>query len=136
MMIMLFSTIEMGSLVGDYITVNAAARAGVRIAATGAPIASITQRVSSITATLVAARLTTSLQYRTSSSGTWSDWTTITDTTLHGVAVNSAPSASEIRVLLSYSHPLVIPKLFSVLADNPPANDSRTINLSAYMQRE
>ena len=136
MMIMLFSTIEMGSLVGDYVVVNAASRAGVRIAATGAPLASITQRITSITASLNAARLTTTMQYRTSSNGTWSAWTTLSDTTSPGVAVNAAPSSSEVRILLSYSHPLIMPQLFSILADNPPTNNARTINLNAYMQRE
>ncbi len=137
LMTMLFSIIEIGAFVGDYVTINAAARAGVRVAATGSPVAIITQRVTSITSTLRADHLTTTLQYRTSTgSSSWSEWATLTDATDHGVAINSAPPVSEIRVLLSYRHPLIMPQLFSFLADNPPARDSRTINLSAYMQRE
>lgn len=135
--LMLFSIIEISSLVGDYMVVNAAARAGVRIAATGSTTAAITQRIDSTSASLNSQRLTVTMQYRTSiDGGAWSDWTTLTDTVVEGITVNSAPSVAEIRIALAYRHPLVMPHLFSFLADNPPTRDSRTINLSAYMQRE
>ena len=131
----LFAFVELSWLLTDIFILNAAARAGVREAAVGAPTSDITSRIQSVGSALDEDALSIVLEYRVKSGDTWGDWQTLGDTTEGSQVVNNAPSGSEVRVRLIYEHPILLPGLFSGIGDqdNPQV---RTITVSAVMRRE
>ena len=91
--VLLFGIIEFGTMFKDVLAINEAAREGARSAAVGNPTATITTRVDASVPTLDSTQLTTTYQYRTLTSGTWSSWSTLTDSS----GLNAAPSGAQIR---------------------------------------
>jgi Flp pilus assembly protein TadG len=132
---LLFGVVEVGSLVGDIVVLNAGARAGVRTAIIGATTADIAARVASVTTSLEQAKLAITSEYRVRVGGVWGAWTALGDVLQGGITVNTAPSGAELRVTLAYRHDLLLPGLFRALA-NTPQGDARLLQVRAYMQRE
>ena len=132
LMILLFGIIEFGFLFWDVLGLKQAAREGARVAAAGATTAKIADRVESSSLRQDAVQFDISLQYRLSASG---EWHTLGDTGSGAYAENNAPLGAQIRVTITYPHPLVTGGLFAALADDP---DSQTVTLraQAVMRRE
>lgn len=132
LVLLLFSTIEMGLLFKDSLSLNSACREAARVAAVGAPTTEITARARAAGTTLVTSNISVTQQYRTYSNGVWSAWTTLGNNTA-GTA-NNAPSGAQIKITLSYPHPLVTGSLFASLA----ASGTNVVNVrgSMVMMRE
>ena len=129
LVILLFGTVEMGMILKDVMVLNSAAREAARAASIGATNADTVSRASAAATTINTANLTVQLDFRTFASGVWSAWTPLT--TASGASQNSAPTGSQIRVVLNYPHPLIVGRLFtSLLATNQTAN---TMSLRATM---
>ncbi len=135
LLFILFGFVELSWLLTDIFILNAAARAGVREAAVGASTSEITSRALSVGSALDEDALTINLDYRVKSGDTWGEWQTLGDTAQGSTTVNNAPSGAEVRVRLVYQHKILLPGLFSGLAD-PGSSDVRTITVSAVMRRE
>lgn len=135
MLALLLGVIEVGSMVGDAVALNAAARAGARSAAVGADMSSIDARILAVGSGLDSSRLTITLSYRQYGDSGWSDWASLADAADGTATVNSAPAQAEVRVSLAYRHQLLVPGLFGSLGD-PGGADYRTLHASASMQRE
>ena len=112
--ILLFlATVEMGLMVKDSLVVNSACREGARVAGLGWTTTQISAQVAAAATTLSATSLTTTLQYRTCTSGTWGAWANLTD---NGTS-NAAPSGAQVMVTVRYPHQLVTGGLFASVAN-------------------
>ncbi len=132
LIILLFGTIEMGLLFKDALTLNSACREAARVAAVGARTADITARARAAATTLNASLITVTQEYRTYTGGVWSAWMTLGDSVV--TPTNDAPSGAQIRITLTYPHPLVTGALFQSLAD--PGTSTVTVRASMVMMRE
>lgn len=130
LMVLLFGIVEFGLIFKDVLAINQAAREGARAAAVGSTTSTITARVTASATTLKTANITTTSTYRTLTNGTWSSWTTLSDS----ADANAAPSGAQVKVAISYPHTLVTGGLFSRIAD--PNTNRITLNTSMVMRRE
>lgn len=130
LMVLLFGIVEFGLIFKDVLAINQAAREGARAAAVGSTTTTISARATASATTLTTANITTTSSYRTYTSGTWSAWTTLTNS---GNS-NAAPSGAQVKVALSYPHTLVTGGLFSRIAD--PNSNRITLTTSMVMRRE
>ena len=124
---LLFGIIEFGFVFKDLLVVHQAAREGARIAAVGATTTEIASRIDNSAPTLTIADLTIVLEYRTYSGGIWSAWGTLGDI---GGYENDAPANAQIRVSLTYLHPLACGPFFSRFVGDP---GDTTVNLDTAM---
>ncbi len=108
---LVFGIIEFGLMMKDYLTLNQAAREGVRSAAVGSPTSVVETRVRNSAATLNAAQITITLQKRTDVTGAWGALGNSTDG-----QYNNALPGDQVRVLLAYPHTLVTGRFFSWMA--------------------
>lgn len=132
LILLLFGTMEMGLLFKDSLALNSACREAARVAAVGATTTDITTRAQAAATTMVAANVTVVSQYRTYTSGVWGAWTTLGNNA--GGTGNNAPSGAQVRVTLTYPHPLVTGSLFASLAN--PGTNIVTVRGSMVMMRE
>lgn len=137
LVLLVFSILEVGLIIKDALTINQAAREGVRAAAVGAAIAAIDARLRSGAPTLTAANLVWYGQYRTlsKSAGTWSDWVALGDTGSGADLRNNAPVDAQIRITVTYPHQLVAGQLFSGLSDKGTPG-TMSLGASLIMRRE
>jgi len=124
---LLFGIIEFGFVFKDLLVVHQAAREGARIAAVGATTAEIANRIDNSAPTLTIDDLTIALEYRTYSGGSWSAWGTLGDASEYE---NDAPANAQIRVSLTYLHPLACGSFFSRFVGEP---GDTTVNLNTAM---
>lgn len=123
---LLFGIIEFGFIFKDLLMIHQAAREGARVAAVGAPSTEILDRVQESAATLNLDGLTITPEFRTYSSGGWTEWGTLTD----DGSVNDAPANAQIRVNLTYVHPLACGPFFGRLVGDAGAT---SVNLATGM---
>jgi hypothetical protein len=123
---LLFGIIEFGIMVKDVVGLNQAAREGARVAAVGATPATLDNRIGGSAPGIPSDQIVTLYERRSydQDTGAWSSWTALG--TLDGE--NDADGGDQIKVSLTYPHPLVTGQLFSGLADNP---EQGTIDLHA-----
>ncbi|MCD6362067.1 MAG: pilus assembly protein [Armatimonadetes bacterium] len=123
---LLFGIIEFGLMVKDVVGLNQAAREAARVAAVGGTPSTLDARVREAAPTINGDNIVTLYERRTfnEDTGTWTEWTAL------GVSdgENDAAQGDQIKVTLTYPHPLATGALFSGLADNP---DEGTITLKA-----
>ncbi len=124
---LLFGIIEFGFVFKDLLVVHQAAREGARLAAIGAPTTEISDRVESSAPTLTTEDMIITQEYRTYSGGIWSSWGTLGD--IEGVE-NDAPANAQIRVSITYLHPLACGSFFSRFVGDP---GDTTVNLDSAM---
>lgn len=105
---LVFGVIEFSLIMKDSMTLNQAAREGVRSASVGSPTATVTSRVEGAAVTLTASKLSTSIQSRTSPTASWSSLGNSSDGT-----ANAAQAGDQVRVTVTYPHSLITGKLFS-----------------------
>jgi Flp pilus assembly protein TadG len=104
-----FAVFEFGLIFKDNILVGQAAANGARVASLGAATSTIQSNVTSV-GQLQPANMSIALDYQTmDSAGKLSAWSTLTNSG----SQNAAPSGSQVRVTLNYTHPLVMGALFS-----------------------
>ncbi len=130
---LLFGIIEFGLMVKDVVGLNQAAREGARVAAVGGTPTTLDARVIAAAPTLDGEKIVTLYERRSydQATGTWSSWTVLG--TSEGE--NDAAEGDQIRVTLTYPHPLVTGRLFSGLADDPE-NGTITLRAAIIMLRE
>jgi len=130
---LLFGIIEFGLMVKDVVGLNQAAREGARVAAVGATPTTLNNRVVSAAPTIQGANIVTLYERRSynEDTGTWSEWTALG--TVDGE--NDAAQGDQIKVTLTYPHPLVTGRLFSGLADDPEQG-TITLRAAIIMLRE
>lgn len=124
---LVFGVIEFSLMMKDSLTLNQAAREGVRSAAVGSPTSTIITRVQGSAVTLTASQITTTLQRRISPTGTWSTLGNSSD----GLS-NSALPGDQVRVTLSYPHNLITGNLFTVFR----GKSTVTLKSDMVMRRE
>lgn len=105
---LLFGIIEFGLIFKDLLLIHQAAREGARVAAVGASTYEIGDRVMQSAPTLDAENMSVTLHYRTYDGG-WSSWATLGD---YGDE-NDAPANAQVRVQITYNHPLACGPLFA-----------------------
>ncbi len=105
---LLFGIIEFGLIFKDLLLIHQAAREGARVAAVGASTYEISDRVMESSPTLDSESLSVALEYRTYNGG-WSSWATLGN---YG-GENDAPANAQVRIQISYSHPLACGPLFA-----------------------
>ena len=105
---LLFGIIEFGLIFKDLLLIHQAAREGARVAAVGASTYEVSDRVMQSAPTLTLENLSVALQYRTYNGG-WSSWATLGD---YG-GENDAPANAQVRVQITYDHPLACGPLFA-----------------------
>jgi Flp pilus assembly protein TadG len=130
---LLFSIVEMGFMVKNRAELGQAAREAVRLGAVGGTPARMTEGVNSALATIPHGDISVELHFRpwNQSAGTWGSWTTLgTDGT-----ENNASKGDQLRVRLTYAHPILVPGLMGPVFN---AGEDNTISLSAatVMMRE
>lgn len=137
LVLLVFSILEVGLIIKDALTINQAAREGVRAAAVGASIETIETRVRGSAPSLDPAAIQCEEFYRTlsKSTGAWTGWTELTNIGSGADLRNSAPVDAQIRITVTYPHQLVAGQLFAGLADeNTPGTMS--LGASLIMRRE
>ncbi len=127
---LLFGIIEFGFIFKDLLLIHQGAREGVRVAAVGATTTEIADRIADSLPTLTVENLTIALEYRTYDDG-WSSWATLGD---YGEE-NDAPPNAQIRVSLTYIHPLACGPFFARFFGEPGAT-SMDLNTGIVMCRE
>ena len=129
--LLMFGIIEFGFMFRTAARVQMAARECARAAAAGDPPATMDARRAESTASLDAARLTATYQYRAALiGGGWGSWKTLgTSGTL-----NDAPRQSQVRVTLEYRYPLIMRGMFTSMADDVAAG-TKTIGAQVVMLR-
>jgi Flp pilus assembly protein TadG len=128
---LLFGIIEFGFIFKDLMLLHQGAREGARVAAVGAIVDNVISRAEEGAPTLNSDALDVVVQYRTFGGTNWSNWTQLDDYQ----GENNAPGGSQIRVTLSYPHPLAAGPFFSRLIGNPGAT-SIPLTSSMVMYRE
>ena len=129
---MMLGIVEIGLMVNSFMQVRTVAREGAREAAVGRSNTEIANRIAAIAVSLDATEMTTTIQYRTYSSGTWSAWQTLTT---DSTGRNIAPAGSHVRVLVNYNHHLAMPGIFGCLATDD-AGETKTLSTTVVMRRE
>lgn len=111
--LLLFGSLEVGMLVRSSLAVNHIANEAARMAAVGALPSQIDARVEVVARNIDTSQLTVTYQVRRWDvmSDTWSDWQTLGT----GLAINDASTGNEIRVVVNYSHRLLIPGVTATL---------------------
>lgn len=132
LVIFLFGTIELGMIMRDVMVLNSAAREAARTASLGHSNTEIIDRARAAATGIPPGSITVLLDYRTYSSGTWSAWTTLTSTG----GSNNAPSGSQVRVRVSYPHPLIVGRLFTAMLATNKTNNTMTVGATMTMMRE
>lgn len=127
---LLFGIIEFGFIFKDLLLLHQGAREGARVAATGATVATITERARESLAGINSDALTSTIEFRTYSGG-WSGWSALGDYN----GENDAPGGSQVRVTLTYVHPLAAGPFFSRLIGNP-GDTSIPLSSGMVMYRE
>ena len=122
---LLFGIIEFGLIFKDLLLIHQAAREGARVAAVGASTYEIGDRVMESAPTLATENLAVQLQYRTYDGG-WSSWATLGN----WGSENDAPANAQVRVQITYDHPLACGPLFARFFGDPGNN---TIQLTTGM---
>jgi Flp pilus assembly protein TadG len=126
LIMLLFGIIEFGLIFKDLLLIHQAAREGARVAAVGASTYEITDRVMQSAPTLTSEDLSIQLDYRTYDTGIWSAWGTLSN----WGSENDAPANAQVRVQITYLHPLACGPLFARWFGNPGDN---TIQLTTGM---
>jgi Flp pilus assembly protein TadG len=130
---MLFSILEMGFMVKNRAELGQSARESVRLAAVGATPSRMTTGLNSNLNTIDSNNVSVTYEYRTwdENSGAWGSWTTLGSDGTN----NNASVGDQIRVRVTYSHPLLFPSVMGPAID---ANEDGTKDLSAsvVMMRE
>jgi Flp pilus assembly protein TadG len=132
LLIFLFGTVELGMIMRDVMVLNSAAREAARAASLGWGNTAIVDRARAAATGLVAAHVTVTLDYRTYTSGVWSGWATLASSG----GSNTAPSGAQIRVRVSYPHPLIVGRLFTSLLATNTTNNTMTVGATMTMMRE
>ena len=127
---LLFGIIEFGFIFKDLLLIHQGAREGVRVAAVGATTAEIATRIADSLPTLTVDELTITLEYRTYDDG-WSSWATLGDYDDE----NDAPPNAQMRVSLTYVHPLACGPFFARFFGDPGAT-AMDLNTGMVMCRE
>lgn len=130
---LLFGIIEMGFLFKDQLTLQQAAREGVRSVAVGKTLAEVDARITSSATTLKTSSLTYTKMYRTYNAGTWSGWVTLGNKA--DGTTNNAPQGAQVRVQCDYIHPFLTGALFARLIGKPGATQM-TLHAEMIMRRE
>jgi Flp pilus assembly protein TadG len=131
---LLFGIIEFGLLFKDQLSIQQAAREGVRTAAVGRLRSEVNNRIVTAATTLTPANLTYDAMYRTYNSGVWSGWTTLGDRT-DDSGQNDAPQGAQVRVRTHYVHRFATGALFARLIGRP-GTSSITLHAEMVMRRE
>jgi Flp pilus assembly protein TadG len=132
LIVLLFGIIEFGLVIKDYLGINQAAREATRTAVVGGTIAAIDARLDGSAPTIDTSEISRTYEYRTffDGGGGWSDWMPLANVGSGSDTQNNAPEGAQVRVSVSYPHPLVTGPLFARLADDV---ESGTIILTAAM---
>ena len=132
LIVLLFGILEFGVAIKDYLGINQAAREAARTAVVGGTMAAIDARLDGSAPTIDTSQLSRTYEYRTfsESTGTWSAWMALTNVGSGSDTQNCAPPGAQVRVSVSYPHPLMTGPLFARLADDP---ETGTITLTAAM---
>ena len=119
LLLLLLGIVEVGLVVMDAISLQNAAREAVRLATLGRTTSQVSAQVSAtLTSVLPAQRVTVTLHKRVLSGGVWSAWTALGDTTVAGATQNNAVAGDQVRVALTYGHPLITGYVLGSLAPN------------------
>ncbi len=131
LVLLLFGCLEMGALFGDLLVLVNAAREGVRAGIVGAPTTQIDTVIQTKAGSLNLENLQVQKDCRFRTGTSWSAWQTLGDVGTE----NDAMRGDQVRIRLTYNHPLVTGRLFSILADEPGGS---TVEISAarIMRRE
>ena len=117
LLLLLLGIVEVGLVVMDAISLQNAAREAVRLATLGRTTSQVSAQVSAtLTTVLPAQQVTVTLHKRAFGGGVWSAWTVLGDTTVNGTAQNNAATGDQVRVTLTYGHPLVTGYVLGSLA--------------------
>ncbi|MCE5218461.1 pilus assembly protein [bacterium] len=137
LVLLVFSILEVGLIIKDALTINQAAREGVRAAAVGASIETIETRVRGSAPSLNPAAIRCDKSYRTlsKSTGAWSGWTELTNIGSGADLRNIAPVDAQVMITVTYPHQLVAGQLFSGLSDKGTPG-TMTLGASLIMRRE
>jgi len=132
LIVLLFGIIEFGLVIKDYLGINQAAREAARTAVVGGTLSAIDARLDGSAPTIDTEQISRTYEYRTfsESTGTWSDWLSLTNVGSGSDIQNCAPEGAQVRVSVSYPHALVTGPLFARLADDA---ETGTIILTAAM---
>ncbi len=126
LLMLLFGIIEFGLLFKDSLVLQQASREGARAAAVGATPTQAQNTVVSSAPTIDSAAMTVTCDYRTWNGSAWTSWMQL-GTAADG-STNNAPPGSQVRVSVSYAHPLITGGLFSWMATD---SENNTVNLQA-----
>ena len=127
---LLFAIIEGGWLVKDSLVLGSACREAARKAGLGRPCAQIISCARTSASSLTGTNITVTMQYQPASGG---GWTTLADTT---EGLNSAPAGSQIRIMLTYPHPLICGPITSLFANGGGTTSTRTLHATMIAMRE
>lgn len=118
--------IELGMVARTRQTVHQAARAGAWRAAEGAVLSDINDHVTASAASLAPDALTVTCEYRPydPDTGTWGDWTALTD---GGPNNNAAISGDRVQVTVGYEHALAMGGLLTMATGD---GDSGTVTIA------
>lgn len=119
LILLLLAIAEIGLMVADSLALANACREAARAAAVGRTTSEIRAVVTASLPPAMAVRAPeVTLERRSLSAGTWSEWFPLGDTTAGDLAVNDAPTGAQVRVSLTYPHRLISgPLLSSALPD-------------------
>ncbi len=119
LLLFLLAIAETGMMVADSLALAHACREATRAAAVGRATSEIRAVVTaSLPPAMTHRAPEVTLERRNLSDGVWSAWTALGDTTAGGLPINDAPTGAQVRVTLTYPHPLISgPLLGSALPD-------------------
>jgi len=132
LIVLLFGIVEFGLVIKDYLGINQAAREAARTAVVGGTLLAMDARLDGSAPTIDTSQISRTYEYRTfsESGGIWSGWMPLANVGSGSDTQNNAPEGAQVRVSVSYPHPLLTGPLFARLADDP---DTGTIILTAAM---
>lgn len=132
LVLLMFGVVELGLMMQSLTQVRTVAREGAREASVGSLPDDVLNRMEATASTLNPDAIEYSLQYRTySAGGSWGAWTTLGSDGDR----NDAPPGAHVRAAVTYAHPLALPGLFGLFADDPEAG-TRTLEAEVVMRRE
>ena len=120
LLLLLFGILEFGLLFKDALLLQQACREAARAAAVGATPSQIEDTVTAAAPTLNSDNMEVTSEYRTWEGSGWSKWMDLG--TASDGSSNDAPAGSQIRVSVTYLHPLITGGLFSWMATEPNEN--------------
>lgn len=116
-LLLLLGIVELGSLFSDWLVLSYVGREAARKVSLGTTVASTTTWLQTYANTcLKSSGLTTTMTYATVSNGALGSWQTLTDAS----GTNVAPSGSQVRVALTYTHQMLAGSVLSHLINASP----------------